>query len=111
MNLRFETRVQGLWKEEGLVDQVEMLGGSTNDLTAPLQTLATIKLRTPILKLTVGTSPDPDGWAVTPMLRVDGEEIPLLAAFNHIGREVAWAISHVTGLTKDAQVAPAHFDL
>lgn len=111
MKLEFATQVQGLWEKDGLSEQVEIVGGSTNDLTAPRQTLATIKLPTPILELTNGKTPDTDGWAVTPLLRVDGEEIPLLAAFDHIGREVAWAISHVTGLTSDAKSAPNHFEL
>lgn len=111
MKVGFETKAEGLWARDGLADKVGLVGGSTNDLTAPIQTIATITLPTPILELSAGNLPDPDGWVVTPMLRVEGEEIPLMAAFSYIGHETAWAISHITGLKTDSQNPPTHFDL
>ena len=50
-------------------------------------------------------------FAFTPMMRFEEEEIPLLAAIDLIGREVAWAIGHITGLVDSATQAPEHFDL
>jgi hypothetical protein len=111
MNMGFETKVEGFWEKDGLAERVGLVGGSTTDLTAPTQTIATITLPTPILELSAGNLPKPDGLVVTPMLRVDGDEIPLMAAFSHIGHEVAWAISYITGLTSDSQAPPKHFDL
>jgi hypothetical protein len=46
-----------------------------------------------------------------PIMRFDREEVPLLGATDLIGREVTWAIAHITGIVQSATEAPTHFDL
>ncbi|MDT3344251.1 hypothetical protein [Microbacterium aquilitoris] len=50
-------------------------------------------------------------FTVAPVILYYNEEIPILPAVNFIGREVAWAITYITGVVDDAKTPPERFDL
>ena len=102
--------LEGLWGEGygRLEDVFSLTAGSTLDIVAEHQVLGTIKAPTRVLDL--GTAKAEGGFTFTPMMHFDGEEIPFVAAVEHIGREVTWAIAYITGIVDSAAEPPVHFD-
>lgn len=101
--------IEGLWQDDKLDEGVRLTAGETRDILAERQIMGTIKMPTRIVSL--GEVKVESSFAFTPMMRFDDEEIPLAGAINLIGREVTWAIAHVTGLVDSATEAPEHFSL
>ena len=104
-------KVEGQWNGDHLGDQLNLIAGETLDIVSERQVLGTIEMPTRVLEVGPGAENDESGFAFTPMIRFDAEEIPFFAAIDLIGREVTWAIAYLTGLVTDAVNAPAHFDL
>ncbi len=104
-------KVEGLWNNDHLGDQLNLIAGETLDIVSERQVLGTIEMPTRVLEVGPGTGDAESGFAFTPMMRFSSEEIPLFAAIDLIGREVTWAISYITGLLTDAVNPPTHFDL
>lgn len=102
-------KVQGRWDDDNLGEGLRFTAGETPDILTERQVMGTIEMPTRVLDL--GAVEVEPVFAFTPMMRFDGEEIPLLGAIDLIGREVTWAIAHVTGIVESATEAPVHFDL
>lgn len=109
LNLGGSFTVEGLWEDDGLGDQVELVAGETLDLSTGRQLIGRINL--PMRILDFDQSAPRSEFTVTPLIRYDDEEIPALAAIDLIGREAAWAIAYITGLTDEFVTPPTHFDL
>lgn len=103
--------VEGLWNDDRLGDKLNLIAGESLDIVSERQVLGTIEMPTRVLEIGPDTEDAESGFAFTPMMRFDAEEIPFFAAIDLIGREVTWAIAHITGLVTDAVNPPAHFDL
>lgn len=101
--------IEGLWDDDKLSDKLQFSGGETPDIVSERQVIATMVMPTRVIDL--GALDVKSEFAFTPMMRFEGEEIPLLAAIDLIGREVAWAIGHITGLIDSATQPPDHFNL
>lgn len=102
-------KVEGLWNDDHLGDRLNLIAGETLDVVSESQILATIEMPTRVLDL--GAEGDESGFVLTPMIRFDDQEIPFFDAIDAIGREVAWAIAHVTGLVPDAITSPKEINL
>ncbi len=101
--------VEGLWEDDKLYEKVQFSAGETPDIVNERQVIGTMVMPTRVIDL--GALDVESKFAFTPMMRFEDEEVPLLAAIDLIGREVSWAIAHITGLVGSATEAPEHFDL
>ncbi len=101
--------VEGLWDDDNLGDRLKLTAGEILDLETGRQLVGTIEMPTRVIDL--GDTAPTAEFIVTPVIRYDDEEIPIVPANNLIGREVAWAIAYITGLVDDAQTPPEHFEL
>lgn len=102
-------KVEGLWDDDNLGERLSLTAGETLDLETGRQIVGTIEMPTRVLDM--GDPAPTAEFTVTPVIRFDDEEIPVMAAIDLIGREVAWAIAYITGLNDDAQAPPERFDL
>lgn len=103
------TKVEGLYGDDKLAEQIKMTTGDSLDITEGRQVLATVIMPTKVLEF------DPEGsgtrFSITPTILLEDEEVPLFAATEQIGLEVAWAIAHVTGIESDGKSQPKHINL
>jgi hypothetical protein len=103
--------VEGRWNDDHLGDQLKLIAGETLDIVSERQVLGTIEMPTRVLDVGPASDDTESGFAFTPMIRFDDEEIPFIAAMDLIGREVTWVIAYLTGVITDAVNPPAQFDL
>lgn len=82
--------VEGQWNDDHLGDQLNLIAGETLDIVSEHQVLGTIEMPTRVLEVGPGAENDESGFAFTPMIRFDAEEIPFFAAIDLIGREECW---------------------
>ncbi|MCW4386466.1 hypothetical protein OH146_11850 [Salinibacterium sp. SYSU T00001] len=101
--------LEGLWEDRDLQDHVKLAAGEALDLESGRQLIGTIEMPTQVLDM---GDPGPTAeFTVTPVIRYDDEEIPILPAIDLIGREVAWAIAYITGVVDNSKTPPEHLEL
>lgn len=104
-----EFTVEGLWDDDKLREHLQFAAGDSLDIVSERQVIATLMMPTRVLD--VGAANVQSSFAFTPMMRFEEEEVPLIPALELIGKEVTWAIAHITGLVESAVHPPDHFDI
>jgi len=101
-------KVEGRWSDDNLANLVKLSPG-TLDITSERQIVGTIALPTRVVD--IGDLTALPEFAFTPLIELDGNEIPILESIEKISREVTWAIAYISGLVASATSPPVSVNL